>query len=227
MVEVTANFRLDDINMGETGVMPRCCYRSSVYPTFTAEVFAHDMIEHINGVDAIGTVEDELEALGVVLWIRGLAGELDKGIHNRYENIAHDLDSLFEVTSLCPDNEDFGKTMRLIERPDEETQVDDEIDQAILAFNDESEGKEEFSEIARAYMELGAVKAKRKYGHWNTAWALFDNAKSAFEEVKERLFDEFEAYKGAEFTVRVTPGEFEVSGAIFDELEEFEEPEDD
>ena len=234
MIEVKGSFIIvkEQIHTGETGILPSCCVGDSVYPNMEPVTFAHDLVEHINGVDAIGSIEDELEALGVVLWIRGLAGDLDQGIHTRYTNVAHDIATLYEYTAYDPDS-GRDRTIEKIERPDEPTQVDDDIEFTVNTFNDETPGREEFAEIARAYMELGAVKAKQKYGDWQTAYNVFDEAKKAFEYIKNRVgeFGGFETFEGSKFYATVTDTSFIIEGPLMDALGEieqgFEELEDD
>lgn len=62
-------------------------------------LIAHDIIEHVNGPERIGSIDDELEALGAVWYVRGQYGELRRdGIGSRYsveENIASDVVRMF------------------------------------------------------------------------------------------------------------------------------------
>lgn len=62
-------------------------------------LIAHDLIEHVNGPEQIGSIDDELEALGAVWYVRGQYGELRRdGIGSRYtveENIASDVIRMF------------------------------------------------------------------------------------------------------------------------------------
>lgn len=60
---------------------------------------AHDLIEHVNGPQCIGTIDDELEALGAIWYVRGQHGELRRdNIGSRYtieENLASDVTWMF------------------------------------------------------------------------------------------------------------------------------------
>jgi hypothetical protein len=62
-------------------------------------LLAHDIVEHVNGPGAIGTIDDELEALGAIWYVRGQHGELRRdGVGFRYtieENIAADVTRMF------------------------------------------------------------------------------------------------------------------------------------
>lgn len=44
-------------------------------------VIAHDMVEHVNGLEAIGTIGDELMALGGIWLTRGHWGDMERGDH--------------------------------------------------------------------------------------------------------------------------------------------------
>lgn len=58
-------------------------------------LIAHDLLEHPNGIKAIGTIHDEFEALGGVIFVRGYTQQLRKDrIGSAYtfeESIANDL----------------------------------------------------------------------------------------------------------------------------------------
>lgn len=62
-------------------------------------LIAHDIIEHVNGPERIGTIDDELEALGAIWYVRGKHGQLRKdGVGSFYsieDNIASDVERMF------------------------------------------------------------------------------------------------------------------------------------
>lgn len=62
-------------------------------------LIAHDLIEHQNGLAAIGGIDDELEALGAIWYVRGQHGQLSRdGSGSHYtltENIASDVVRMF------------------------------------------------------------------------------------------------------------------------------------
>jgi len=61
-------------------------------------IIAHDLIEHQNGIKAIGSIDDELEALGACWWIRGQWGLLREGSYNSpEEGLARDVGHLGEI----------------------------------------------------------------------------------------------------------------------------------
>lgn len=60
---------------------------------------AHDLIEHVNGPECIGSIDDELEALGAIWYVRGQHGELRRdnvgSAHSIEHNIASDIVRMF------------------------------------------------------------------------------------------------------------------------------------
>jgi hypothetical protein len=67
---------------------------------------AHDIIEHINGAEKIGGIEDEFEALGVIFAIRGQFNDLRRdsmgSSYTPHANLASDVYQLFMATE-CAD----------------------------------------------------------------------------------------------------------------------------
>lgn len=65
--------------------------------TLSGVVIAHDLIEHVNGVKHIGTIHDELQALGAVWFVRGQWGDLTRHARNGgtpYEILGRDVEML-------------------------------------------------------------------------------------------------------------------------------------
>lgn len=59
-------------------------------------LIAHDLLEHQNGLSEIGTVWDELEALGGIWQVRGRTGDMFvRNIHTPQVNIASDITRMF------------------------------------------------------------------------------------------------------------------------------------
>lgn len=61
-------------------------------------LIAHDLLEHVNGREHIGTVWDELEALGAIWQVRGRHGDLALKLPSMCspaENVASDLTRMF------------------------------------------------------------------------------------------------------------------------------------
>ena len=126
----------------------------------TGELMAHDLIEHINGVESIGGIADELEAFGVSWAVLGsYAGELttaDLG-NEIYEIFRYfeGLDNHFPIprTLKCEHDESFEHAIAAFENTaDEDGSGDDEYNEKIATF----------SKLAMAHMRIGYRKFKRK-----------------------------------------------------------------
>lgn len=63
-------------------------------------LIAHDLLEHVNGVSAIGSIGDEIQALGAAWYVRfqhGVNNPADPGAGSYYtseQNVAHDISRL-------------------------------------------------------------------------------------------------------------------------------------
>jgi len=148
---------------------------------------AHDLIEHVSGAQYIGTIDDELEALGAIWYVRGQHGELRRdGTGNRFsieENIASDITRMFRIDGDQYVSFQSRKTHAV---------VADSYLQTILDYADKSylgefddEGREaarqewpKYRAHALNRMRVGYSKARRKYerrGHYyanNLFWAI-------------------------------------------------------
>ena len=72
------------------------------YPMATQEGFsiAHDLLEHVNGVESIGSIDDEIEALGGVWFVRGQHGRLENTGKPRYvpeEHLSSDISNMARI----------------------------------------------------------------------------------------------------------------------------------
>jgi hypothetical protein len=72
---------------------------AEVNPGTDGVTIAHDLLEHVNGPEHIGTIDDELEALGAIWYVRGQFDDLSRdgrGSHyTTHENIAADVVRMF------------------------------------------------------------------------------------------------------------------------------------
>ena len=67
--------------------------RSSMDGIHSGQLAAHDLLEHVNGLDSIGSIDDELEALSGVWYVRGQSGRINN-YYSAEENIASDVTNL-------------------------------------------------------------------------------------------------------------------------------------
>lgn len=93
-----------DKSLGELGLIVKGVKMIET-PMVTREGFliAHDLLEHQNGISAIGSVGDELEAVGAGWFTRGEMGDTRRSLNGGYEPYepvdgpARDLQNLCEV----------------------------------------------------------------------------------------------------------------------------------
>lgn len=100
MRTVTLN-AVTDQETGELGLMVKGTPVIN-YPMAATEglLIAHDLLEHVRGVKAIGSVGDELLALGGVWFVRGEYGTIRQNSMSRYtphQNIAADIVNLGRI----------------------------------------------------------------------------------------------------------------------------------
>lgn len=70
---------IEDPIYGEVGLVvegTQIGINSTVNTATSGELIAHDILEHQNGVEAIGSLDDELEAFGALWFNRGSTGQL-------------------------------------------------------------------------------------------------------------------------------------------------------
>lgn len=139
-------------------------------------LIAHDLIEHVNGIEQIGGIDDELEALGGIWWVRGQWGDLRRdgrgSMHSVHENIAADITRMFRDffygehvdttpprTIACEADDDFKLIVEAAVR-----EMYDEI-------NDEDEAEvvrkaAEYTRVCLPRMRIGYRKARARFkGH--------------------------------------------------------------
>lgn len=90
----------EDSEFGGCGLLIAGMRRDeTVNPARDGLQIAHDLVEHVNGVGEIGSIDDELEALGAIWFVRGQFGELRRdnvgSMYNVHENIAADVTRMF------------------------------------------------------------------------------------------------------------------------------------
>lgn len=151
---------------------------------------AHDLLEHLDGIDKIGDLEDELRALGALMYVRGWS--YDWGRYSVGEVIASDLSFLFDQM-----DQDF--LQRKVPRT---CRLDDEVEQEIETALREAHKEFVYAEIKgnwwkdyapriRAQLRIGYRKARQRYaGH--ATWNAFDAIEAAANEmIRESGEDSF------------------------------------
>ncbi len=176
-------------------------------------IIAHDLIEHQNGIKAIGSIDDELEALGACWWIRGQWGLLREGSYNSpEEGLARDVGHLGEIFCRGVEFRTYVPRTRPGEWNEtiEQIVIDgvkncrDEID-----YNDEMSQEEKarlilYSGQAINFMRKGIIKAKKRFDNksmiannifWNIARAVDPYAKHC--EIEGQQFELIYSKNGA------------------------------
>lgn len=174
---------------------------------------AHDLIEHVNGPEQIGTIDDELEALGAIWYVRGQWGELRRdGLGWRYsveENIASD------VTRMFRDHIDGAQHVSYNVKPGRKCEADDSLEDILVyadkdwraEMNDADAAASQwlaYRAVCLARMRIGYRKAKRKWEKFGR-WAAYKQF-WAITEAVDRIVKSIET-EGQEFTLRYGSGD--------------------
>lgn len=216
---------------GELGLVPQGMQMDNDFDDMTANtsgrMLAHDILEHVNGVHMIGTIEDELEALGACLYTRAQFQDLDR--NSRYlsawsalQSIGWDVANMMEKASYAglpgkiPKTRagDFEDDITEIvnfavekwDRP-EDTEYDDQ--------QDWSDFEEVFKNQARNFLRTGLRKQRKRFpkaGHANNLfWAIAEEV----EGIKNSIENEGQRF---ELTYSIRNGEASIReiGEVYD-----------
>lgn len=185
-----------DLELGELGFMVKGTPMMN-YPMVATRgaVVAHDLLEHVNGVSEIGSVGDELEALGAAWYVRGQHGMVtDVGMSG-------DVYGLLELHNQ-------GVPFRVDVKRTQACDYDDVFEYAIgaavqsfLKYNEDVDANrlEEFKTAALSLMRTGYRKAKRKYKDFCVA-TLFCEIEREVDSIVKEI-----EYEGQEFKLRYDP----------------------
>jgi hypothetical protein len=137
-------------------------------------LIAHDILEHQNGAKRIGTIDDELEALGGLWYVRGQHGELSRdgrgSMYSVHESVAFDLSRMFRDhfyghhvskaprTRKCEADEDFKEIINCTLE-----QIPGELDSEELGNPKLSILRDEYLKACLARLRIGYRKAFKKY----------------------------------------------------------------
>lgn len=167
---------------------------------YTGIQFAHDLIEHQNGINAIGTFEDEFEAIGGTWYVRGELGDFVTTNKSPYELLATDLTNLLEeYTEFCNRKLKMDGFIK--------TNDDDEILdswKAILSYMHSSiHFEDDFLECATAGFISGFLKAEERFGNTIEANNAFNELCSIYDATAVLLPDEKEGLLGLELPLKI------------------------
>jgi hypothetical protein len=179
----------EDAETGEVGLgLPGMSRKEGANAATNGTLIAHDLLEHINGPREIGTIDDELEALGALWFVRGQFGILrHDNLGSRYsvnENIASDIVRMYRDyfygayvnmsrvrTMPCDHDLDFADILEhaRVDIP-QELDTGEKVDTRDIGA---------YLKVCLSRMRIGYRKAARKYkgeAHFiNTLfWAVSD-----------------------------------------------------
>lgn len=198
-------------------------------------LIAHDILEHQNGCKEIGSVWDELEALGALYQVRGRHGDLmtkNGGYHSVETNLASDVTRMF-IDWLYKDqgyegpggkrcgtratdyDESFKEILSIAERdiPREHTDMGrGDADEDENGWNaDLRAALPRYLAFALRRLRVGFRKAARKYGSGYEGAQLFRSIRDA----TDKLRPEFE---GQEFVLH-----YNTDRAFIEEVHHYED----
>ena len=198
----------NDQETGELGLMFSDC-PVIAYPMVANEglLVAHDLLEHVNGLNKIGSIDDELEALGGVYFVRGEYGVLSRdrvgSAYSVEENIASDVVNMariynngvnFKTGVPKFDKDSFMYEIAIEVLEHAKNSVYDEIEEDEL----NQERLDYYLQSCVAYMVAGYEKANAKYKQFEVNQLFWNIA----EEVDQFLKDN-ELIEGMELILYV------------------------
>lgn len=185
-----------DQETGELGLLFNSCPVIS-YPMVATEglLVAHDFLEHVNGLGKIGSIDDELEALGGVWFVRAQFADIRRGSVSRVSPEESLQSDIINMASIYVNGVDFKSEVPevdsdhyLIETFSFICDISiEEIDMYDDITDDKLKRFEHYKKSALSYMINGYEKACKKYDDkpewvntvfWNIAEAVDDRLKS-------------------------------------------------
>lgn len=169
---------------------------------------AHDVLEHVNGVEAIGGVPDELEALGALWQVRGRHGDM---LDNRNSMWTAEQSVASDISRMARDltgADTYWPGATHIE-PEPEHDFDDEFAviitdarRQIIAELDEDElsdfPMEAYLADAMHLLRRGFRKAEALYGDYFGGANIFIAVRDAVDRIKREI-----QFEGQEFLLTI------------------------
>ena len=159
---------------GEQGFYFTECNSDLINMTNDPRLLCHDLLEHVNGLESIGSREDEIQALGAVCFGR---------YKFEYLDLTSDLQREFEH---------FASGCELDEIDEQqETEFDDQLEDFLNSvdysymneeLNENDRSIEQFKKLALDYMRLGITKAQKIYKSELTLANLFFDLQNKLDE---------------------------------------------
>lgn len=196
MLTGTKEFTLvgrEDENSGGTGWVVEELTEMEEQPSVAHDgyLIAHDIIEHVNGIDEIGGIGEELQAMGGLWNTRGQHGLIRRGYNNHSpeKSVGYDF---AEMTMRFLRGEEMGCEIPELEESEFEDEfneiwecalevIEDELEYLELENNEIDEKIKEFHKYAESLFHLGVIKHQKLYGDRLNAYALFYGIVDALE----------------------------------------------
>jgi len=153
----------------------------------TPMMVAHDVIEHVNGWQNIGTVEDELQALGAAVFTR--VGQTEVTEHGIASDVAGNLEYVLDrqLKTVCTHQGDEGDVLNYISQ--EAARI---FYRNACYYGDGREQKlnaiHNIEQVIH-WMRIGYRKARAKYKESGMACSLFHSVQSVMEEASKYVND--------------------------------------
>lgn len=195
---------IEDVNIGSIGLVLKKMDLSKivdgqVYAIFEGFTLAHDLLEHVNGINKIGSIDDELEALGAMWYTRGQFGYLNEtNYYDPSTTIAAEVTNLAE---LFISGVDFVNPHKKTKDHKYDLDFIDIIEKSKKEFIEEDRRKlSKFYAAAIHYLRSGFRKAEQRYKNADAANYLFYNIKTVFDKAMKNT----DLYPGMEFRIGYT-----------------------
>lgn len=186
-------------------------------------LLAHDLLEHVNGLDSIGTVADELQALGAVWYIRGQNHQISKRQHHSSTEILaddimdqHRYEEYLGFGEAVPydiqidDRDLIAELLSLAKKSIRAKRQSDEYDPAQVRA---------FLSDAKYFIQQGINKAEDLFPCDCAALSLFYEISDAFDKHPEP------DYEGQQFELVINTDDITAQVHEHYEFDEYEEEE--
>lgn len=195
-------------NSGEFGLLIDGSNARRLYAATDGVLAAHDIIEHVNTPNDIGSISDELEALAVIWWVRGQFNDLRRdnvgSALSPYEHLAYDISHMADYicsgvasvpkglkTHSCIYDDDFELILSTARQHFRHNMLDDVNTDIFRGVSNVSR----YFDTVIHYMRRGYRKALKRYKNLGQtgANALFWNMATIIDtdlqyiEIGERL----------------------------------------
>lgn len=168
--------------------------------TLSGDLIAHDIMEHQNGLGSIGSVDDELEALGGLWYVRGRNGPIrPEAMHSPEEALTYEVANLFQYYT--------GGAKFRTPVPNTRAHIYDESFESVIAEAKKSIRDElSYQDMSVNYTELdyyldsvlhylrrGYIKAKRRFGG-RCAHSMFWDIAEAVDNITDEIIGEGQTF---------------------------------